>query len=161
MTSDKPNQYAIEQVLPHSAPMILLDELLDYGEDWGLCAVNIGPASLFYDSAQQGVPSYIGIEYMAQTIAAFAGADALNNQQSVEVGFLLGSRKYQPTATLFNNGSQLHVHVSRLYQEESGLRVFQCRISDSAKPSDIIVDAKVNAFLPKKNPNQPSQKEPS
>lgn len=139
------NNYPIEQVLPHSAPMILIDSLQSYDEESGVCTVTIKPTSLFFDNDKQAVPSYIGVEYMAQAIAAFAGANALDEGGTVEIGYLLGSRKYQPSTAWFEVGSELSISVQRLYEEESGLRVFQCRITHQDKT---LADAKINVFLP-------------
>lgn len=141
------NSYSIEQVLPHRQPMILIDRLCQYDEETAICSVKITESSLFYDPTKQAVPSYIGVEYMAQAIAAFAGADALDAGLEVEVGYLLGSRKYQPTTAWFALGSELNIHVSRLYEEESGLRVFQCQIKHNDQE---LVDAKINVFLPQR-----------
>lgn len=139
------NKYTIEQVLPHRPPMILIDSLDQYDEQSGICSVKISESSLFYDADKQAVPSYIGVEYMAQAIAAFAGADALDAGLPVEIGYLLGSRKYQPKTAWFANGSELAIHVERLYEEDSGLRVFQCQIKHN---NATLVDAKINVFLP-------------
>jgi len=139
------NQYSIEQVLPHRAPMILIDKLCHYDEQAARCSVKITPDSPFYQPHKQAVPSYIGIEYMAQAIAAYAGADALDVGEPVQIGYLLGSRKYQPSQAWFSCGSQLYIDVERLYEESSGLRVFQCQIIIDEQ---VIVDAKVNVFLP-------------
>lgn len=140
------NKYPIEQVLPHDHPMILIDALDSYTEESGTCSVTINQSSLFFDAQKQAVPSYIGVEYMAQAIAAFAGANALDEAGTVEIGYLLGSRKYQPTTAWFQLGSKLDINVQRLYEEESGLRVFQCQIIHQ---NDTLVDAKINVFLPR------------
>ncbi|NQZ08538.1 MAG: 3-hydroxylacyl-ACP dehydratase [Algicola sp.] len=145
------NSYSIEQVLPHRQPMILIDSLCQYDDESAICSVKITESSLFYDSSQQAVPSYIGVEYMAQAIAALAGADALDANLEVEIGYLLGSRKYQPTTAWFALGSDLNIHVSRLYEEDSGLRVFQCQIKHN---SENLVDAKINVFLPQRAAQQ-------
>ncbi len=147
------NKYPIEQVLPHDHPMILIDALLSYEQQKGVCEVTIKPTSAFYDDARQGVPSYIGVEYMAQAIAAFAGANALDEGGSVEIGYLLGSRKYQPNTAWFERGARLEISVERLYEEASGLRVFQCQIHQQ---DSLLVDAKINVFLP----NQANQGNP-
>ncbi len=141
------NSYTIEQVLPHRQPMILIDCLSHYDEETAVCSVKITETSPFFDTSKKAVPSYIGVEYMAQAIAAFAGADALDAGLEVEIGYLLGSRKYQPTTPWFTLGSELNIHVSRLYEEESGLRVFQCQIKHNDQE---LVDAKINVFLPQR-----------
>ena len=82
---------------------------------------------------------------MAQAIAAYAGALALDANEDVKVGFLLGSRKYKASQAVFLNGQTLSVDVEKLYEEESGLRVFNCAISIAQEE---IVSAKLNVFQP-------------
>jgi predicted hotdog family 3-hydroxylacyl-ACP dehydratase len=148
------NKYNIEQVLPHRMPMVLIDAITQYDDESAVCTVKITEQSLFFDAEQQAVPSYIGVEYMAQAIAALAGAEALDAGLKVEIGFLLGSRKYQPTTPWFKLASELQINVRRLYEESSGLGVFQCQIIDDI---GTLVDAKINVYLPQQAKTEASQ----
>jgi len=145
------NNYKIEDVLSHREPMILLDALSDYDENTCTCCVKITPKSPFYDKNKEGVPSYIGCEYMAQAIAAYAGAAALDKNNKIKIGFLLGSRKYKTFRPIFKNNNQLKIKVEKLYQEDSGLSVFECEITD--EQSHLLAQAKINVFQPN-NPEQ-------
>ncbi len=138
-------RYEITQVLPHRAPMILIDELARYDTQSAVCTVTISAQSPFFDANLGGVPNYIGCEYMAQAIAAYAGANALDKGEAVKIGFLLGSRKYRSHAAQFNDGASLEVSVSKLIEDESGLSVFQCEISASGT---CLAEAKINVFQP-------------
>lgn len=137
--------YPIEQVLPHAHPMILLDSFTEAGAEHAVCTVNISAQSPFFDLASRSVPAYVGIEYMAQTIAAYAGAHKLTAGNSVRLGFLLGCRKYQPVVPAFAEGAELVVSVSKVVMDESGLSVFDCQIMQQ---STILVSAKLNVFEP-------------
>jgi len=140
------NKYPIVDVLPHRDPMILIDSLDYYDIDSCVCHVSISKDSPFYDDKYAGVPTYIGSEYMAQTIAAHAGALALDNKEPVTIGFLLGSRKYKTFNPYFLLGEQFVVSVKLLYLEDSGLSVFECEIKDLAH--NIIAQANINVFQP-------------
>ena len=63
---------AVESLVPHRGTMSLLDRVLAVDEEQALAEVDVGPASLFAQA--DGVPAWVGIEYMAQTVAAWAGA---------------------------------------------------------------------------------------
>ncbi|KPM77356.1 ApeP family dehydratase [Pseudoalteromonas sp. UCD-33C] len=139
------NRYKIEQVVPHSEPMILLNRLSSYSEESGCCEVDISSQSPFYDESLNGVASYIGCEYMAQTIAAYAGALAKDKGNEVQIGFLIGTRKYKTYAPVFKNEQTLKVSVTKLYQEESGLSVFECQIHSD---ETCLAEAKINVFQP-------------
>jgi len=141
------NNYQITDVLPHQAPMILIDSLEYYDEGACRCSVEITPASPFFDELKQGVPSYIGSEYMAQAIAAFAGAHALDAKGEVQIGFLLGSRKYKTFQAHFKRNEVLTITIKELYREDSGLRVFECEIL--SHENHVLAQANINVFQPK------------
>ncbi|MGP9803094.1 ApeP family dehydratase [Rheinheimera sp. NSM] len=137
--------YTIEQVLPHAAPMILLSDFIEAGDEHGVCTVRIDEQSPFYDAGQQAVPSYVGVEYMAQTIAAYAGANRLARGGQVRIGFLLGCRKYVPVVSGFAHGAELTITATQLVMEQSGLSVFDCQIYQQQQ---LLVSAKLNVFQP-------------
>ncbi|WP_259398638.1 hotdog family protein [Pseudoalteromonas sp. SR45-4] len=139
------NHYAIEQLLAHDAPMILIDTLTHYSAESARCQVTITPQSAFYNADIAGVPSYIGVEYMAQSIAAYAGALANDANESPKIGFLIGTRKYQTHQACFKVNSNLTIKVHKLYQEESGLSVFECQINHG---DTLACEAKINVFQP-------------
>jgi predicted hotdog family 3-hydroxylacyl-ACP dehydratase len=125
--------------------MILIGGLDEFTNESATCWLDINEQSAFYQKDKSGVPAYIGIEYMAQSIAAFAGAKALEQGKPVQIGFLLGSRKYQQAQNYFNNGSHLKVKIVELHKETSGLGVYSCEISNQ---KNMIASAQVNVFLP-------------
>lgn len=137
--------YNIEQVLPHAHPMILLSDFIEAGADYAVCSVQITANSPFFCNEQQAVPSYVGLEYMAQTVAAFAGANSLQQGGPVKVGFLLGCRKYQPQLSQFSLGAELTIRASQLVADEAGLSVFECQIWQQQQ---LVVAAKLNVFQP-------------
>lgn len=139
---------AIRTLVPHSGAMVLLDRVVSADDD-NLCAeVRIHAASMLADA--HGVGAWVGIEYMAQAIAAHAGWKAWQKNQDVKVGFLLGSRKYQAGVPYFALGSVLRVHVHRVLQGENGLGAFDCRIDvmDAVAGAPSLATATVTVFQP-------------
>lgn len=117
---------AIASLVPHFGNMLLLDRVISADHE-KLCAqVAINADTLFCDGQQVG--AWVGIEYMAQAIAAHAGYLAGLRGDPVKVGFLLGTRRYECSQSGFALGSILHVHVQRALQGENGLGAFECRI---------------------------------
>ncbi|MCF6455950.1 hotdog family protein [Pseudoalteromonas sp. MMG024] len=137
--------YSIEAVLPHADPMILLTRLVSYDQDSAVCEVDISAQSAFFNEQTQSVASYIGTEYMAQSIAAYAGALALDDNAAVKIGFLIGSRKYKTFTPEFTLRQTLAVSVKKLFQEETGLSVFECQILHA---DTVLAEAKINVFQP-------------
>ncbi|RFP11606.1 3-hydroxylacyl-ACP dehydratase [Duganella sp. BJB488] len=135
----------VRELVPHSGRMVLLDRVLSADDD-NLCAeVRIHAGSML--AGEEGVGAWVGIEYMAQAIAAHAGWLALQRGEAVKVGFLLGSRKYASSVPLFATGSVLLVHVQRVLQGENGLGAFDCRI-DVAGGASAVGTATVTVFQP-------------
>ncbi|MBU2871628.1 hotdog family protein [Colwellia sp. E2M01] len=150
MTKTSNKDFTIEQLLPHRAPMILLDSLESFCENTATCSHLITEQSLLFDSNLQGVPSYVGIEYMAQSIAAYANANELVNNRSVQIGFLVSSRKFKCDYSVFPLGMALTINVKKLYKDESGLSAFDCEIYNNDTE---IASARINVFQPE-NPSQ-------
>lgn len=118
----------IRELLPHSGPMVLLDRVVA-ADDESLCAeVGVRQDSLFY--AGGGVGGWVGLEYMAQTIGAFAGYRARLRGEPVRIGYLLGTRHYECHRPTFALGSRLKIYVQRVLQSADGLAAFDCRIDD-------------------------------
>jgi len=132
--------YPIENLVPHSASMLLLDKVLDYGDDWLKAQVEIRKDSMFCEN--DCVPALVGIEYMAQTIAAFAGKNDKLINKKPSIGLLLGTRKYDSTVDNFPIGTILDIHVEQMYIDNSGLGVFKCKI----EAENILVKANINVY---------------
>ncbi|HEV7815744.1 MAG TPA: 3-hydroxylacyl-ACP dehydratase [Janthinobacterium sp.] len=133
----------IGSLLPHAGAMVLLDRVVCADEE-KLCAeVAIGAASLFYDGA--GVGAWVGIEYMAQAIAAHAGYLAQRRGEAVKIGLLLGARRYEAQAPLFAAGAVLRVHAQRALQGDNGLGAYECRIEEAGA---VVATATVTVFQP-------------
>jgi predicted hotdog family 3-hydroxylacyl-ACP dehydratase len=133
----------IRSLVPHAGAMVLLDRVIAADED-SLCAeIGIRSDTLF--CGPDGVGAWVGIEYMAQAIAAWAGYTAQLRGERVKLGFLLGARRYECSRPIFVLGSVLRVHVQRLFQNDNGLGSFECRIDDIQGP---LATATVTVFQP-------------
>ena len=77
--------HPIENVVPHRGSALLLDQVLRWDED-SIEVALVVPASGLFNQAG-GVPAWIGIEYMAQAIAAWAGCRARRDGRPPQIGF--------------------------------------------------------------------------
>ena len=134
--------FRILDVVPHQSPMSLLDTLESYSDNTLVSSLTIKEDSLFYE--ERGVPAWVGLEYMGQTIAAYGGVKARNEGRPVKIGFLVSSRRYESPQSHFKLGSKLKVFVEKVINNPSGLSVFSCSITWS----DFIIQANLNVFLP-------------
>lgn len=136
--------YTVAELLPHGPGFTLLDTLLDYGEEHASCGLTIGPGSLFFEEAR-GVPSWVGIEYMAQAIGVYAGLVRLQRGEPVEIGLLLGTRRYACTRPYFAEGERLTVRADQLVRDASGVAAFSCTLKSG---DELLAKAEIKAFQP-------------
>ena len=135
----------IHSLVPHSGAMSLLGRLLAAEGETLAAEVTIADGSMF--CADGAVGAWVGVEYMAQAVAAHAGYCASLRGEPVRVGFLLGARRYACNVASFPVGSVLHIHVRRALQGENGLGAFDCRIEDSRDGAELAT-ATITVFQP-------------
>lgn len=133
--------YSIEQLLPHAGKLMLLDHVLTYDDESMSAQVTVRGDGLFGDNT--GVPAWLGIEYMAQTVAAHGGLMCRLAGKPLNPGFLLGTRRYHCNVSRLNAGAVLIVTVKRLIQDQ-GLGVFDCRVTGDG----VEISAKLSVYQP-------------
>jgi len=135
----------VEQLLPHRSPMILIDRLVEANEQEGTCEVTITPQSMFLEAA--GVPAFVGIEYMAQSIAAHSGYQHYLANEPIAVGLLMGTRRLEMSCQFFELSQTLRIHVSHIWGKHELMR-FRCTIT-SATTGTLLQQAELHVFKPK------------
>lgn len=150
------NYLAAEHYLPHAAPMVLLEEVLEVGENTACCRVRVSPEGVlapFLDQLGQ-LPAWFAIELMAQTVGVWSGWHGEQNGNKPRVGMLLGGRAMKCTMATFPAGSLLTVNVTLLLQDEK-LASFECEISmntglDNAHraATQAVAQARLNTYRP-------------
>ena len=135
--------WPIEALLPHAGEMILLDTVLEHGPEHALCSRRVPAGGLFHD-ADGSLPAWMGVELMAQAIAAWAGCRAKAKGEPVRLGFLLGTRHYTCNVVAFAPGSELRVEARRDFHDDSGMGVFACRI----EAPGVLAEARLTVFSP-------------
>lgn len=138
----KPCGVAIADLLPHKPPMVLLDQVLGYDATTLCAAYTITQASLFMEA--EGVPVHVGLEYMAQSCAAWAGAIACEAGKPISIGFLVGTRQFRAYVSHFRVGDRLAITATQIYRDEQ-MGSFDCRIEiDGA----LAAEARLNVYQP-------------
>lgn len=135
-------EYTIIDVIPHGQSMSLLDMIEDYSEQALIAVVTVREDSLFCES--KGVPAWVGVEYMGQAVAAYAGVRARLAQQPVKIGFLVSTRRYESPCGYFPIGTMLTISVRQITENIMGLQVFDCKITGK----NIEIQANLNVFMP-------------
>ncbi|WP_233841447.1 hotdog family protein [Dyella sp. 2HG41-7] len=135
--------WPIADVVPHAGDMILLDGIEDVKDERIVCTRMVRAGDMFVD-ADGCLPSWAGVELMAQAIAAWAGCRARAEQRPVQMGFLLGTRHYVCNVDAFAEGAHLRVEAERSFHDEQGMAVFNCRI----EAPDGYAEARLNVYSP-------------
>ncbi|HWV16380.1 MAG TPA: hypothetical protein VN030_13185 [Cellvibrio sp.] len=139
-----PSFPAIADLVLHSASMLLVESVVHWDETGIDVIVNPADSYLFFD-AKGEVPSWVGIEYMAQAISAYAGREAVLSGEPLRIGFLLGTRKYTALVPSFPLQQKLSVKVRELLRDETNLVLFDCAIySDDV----LVAQAEIKAIQP-------------
>lgn len=135
--------WPIAELLPHAGDMILLDEVLRYADEEVETRLTVRPGGLF-NQADGSLPAWVGIELMAQSIAAYAGCHARQAGEPVALGFLLGTRNFQCNVERFPAGVELRISALRSLQDDNGMGVFECHLDGP----NIHAEARLNVFRP-------------
>ncbi|HQQ75497.1 MAG TPA: hypothetical protein PK031_10130, partial [Pseudomonadales bacterium] len=126
------------------------DEVVDYDETFASALIYITAESPFFDAELGGVPSWVGMEYMAQTIGIWAGHQQLINNKPVQAGFLLGCRSYDCNSAVFPAGCTLQLSAKPVYLDDIGIGAFDCAINSEniVGANNIHASAQIKAFRP-------------
>ena len=132
----------VAELLPHSGTMIFIDRVLAYDRDKIVAETTVRNEPLFPDRPR--IPVYVGLEYMAQTIGAFAGLRQLAVGEGAKIGMLLGTRDFRAEVPAFDIGERLTLSATLVFESDD-LGVFDCAIH---RGSNRLVSARLNVFQP-------------
>jgi predicted hotdog family 3-hydroxylacyl-ACP dehydratase len=111
----------------HRDSMLLLDRLVDCSADTTVCEWTVGENDAFVEKGQ-GVPAYVGVEFMAQCVAVHAGARARVDGKGPPLGYLLGTRHFRASVNYFAIGQTYQASCEELIRDGNGLGSYECKI---------------------------------
>jgi len=120
-------QYNVDELLFHQKPMLLVKQVTRW-DNQGLDIIVDPKDSSPFLNAQGQLPTWVGIEYMAQAIGALSGIFSKQAGQPISMGFLLGTRKFSVYQAFFDLQKTLKVRVKELLRDETNLVLFDCTI---------------------------------
>lgn len=121
---DMPTQ--ADYYIPHRAPMLLLDELVEVKDNGCVATLTIREDLPFMQD--EGLPSWVGIEIMAQTISMYGGIQERTKGNTPKLGFLLGSKKFDMGQDFFAVGEQLRIEITLQFLNRHQIGMFDCAI---------------------------------
>lgn len=133
----------VDQLVPHRGTMSWLDRILSVDAEGAVAEAEIRHGGFFV--RDEGLPAWAGIEYMAQAVAAWAGHRARGEGRAVDIGFLVGSRRYEASQPRFRIGERLRIEATRELVADNGLGMFSCRILIEGR---VVATANLSVFEP-------------
>jgi predicted hotdog family 3-hydroxylacyl-ACP dehydratase len=100
----------------------------------------------WYADAAGAMPAWIGIELMAQAIAAHVGLLTRRAGDTMRPGVLLGSRRYEVRKPVFARDALLRIDVKELLRGEEGHGAYECVIQHDGV---VGAEAVIKVFQPR------------
>lgn len=136
-------------LLPQKAPMAFITavERVDFDAQEMVTRIDVKDTDLLFYKNINGVPSCAALEYMAQSIACYIGAQDihLTGTTKAAAGFIMGSRDLHIMVSQFNVDESYYVLVQSLFCDNN-IASFDCKIYDSNKT--VVAYGNLNAFRP-------------
>jgi predicted hotdog family 3-hydroxylacyl-ACP dehydratase len=133
-------------LVPHAEPMVFLDRLLTSDEKQTRCSVRVEAIPMFRDP-RGGLPGWVGLEPMAQCIAAHGGLEARRRGHAPRIGFLLGCRRLRVDTDRLRPGVGYAVSATQVWGADEGLVSFDCELFERAGGLRLLA-GRINAYLP-------------
>lgn len=119
-------RYEVADLVPHRGAMSLLESIDGYGEDWLRASLTVRPDSTF--AAADGMPGWVGIEYMAQAASAFGGIEQVQRGERPSIGLLIGTRYYRCMQDLIPFGTRLEVLARIAMRDAEDFAAYDCTL---------------------------------
>ena len=136
-------------LLPQKAPMAFITDIesVDFEQQKMITRIDVKNTDLLFQKNINGVPSCAALEYMAQSIACYIGAQDIHitGETKAVAGFIMGSRDLHVMLEQFNVDESYYVHVQSLFCDNN-IASFECKIYDSNKT--LVAYGNLNAFRP-------------
>ncbi|MCH5322622.1 MAG: thioester dehydrase [Helicobacter sp.] len=114
---------AIEDLMPHSGEMVLIDEILEIKEDFICVLAQINEDNAFLEN--RVFPTYKTLEMMAQSLVAFRGKGDEKNRN--KLGFLLSTRYFEIFKPFVEVGDKIIIKTNITMQDNEGLGIYESK----------------------------------
>ena len=143
MMSELNHTWTVDDVVPHRGDMSWLDTVVSVDEDEVVAEATVRPDSFFVRDG--ALPIWVGVEFMAQAVAAWAGHRGRQHGCAARIGFLLGTRRLDVHRQAFRVGDRLRIEARCELMGDNGLGMFACRI---LVDGELAAQANLSVFEP-------------
>lgn len=139
----------LDDFIPQTAPMRMIDHFLSCIDQTVHCRTNITAQHLFFCHDKKAIPHWVAVEMMAQTAAVYACLYAqqqnTDHDNTPKVAFLMSVRQYKTQVELYAENMVIDTYAECvLIDNEVG--VFECRCEVGG---EVVANVKVSAYQPK------------
>jgi predicted hotdog family 3-hydroxylacyl-ACP dehydratase len=124
--------------------MRLVDEIVACSDEAVAVLASV-ERDAWYANAQGAMPAWLGIELMAQAIAAHVGLIAMRAGGRARPGVLLGASRYEAHTPAFVPGARLRIEAAEVLKSEQGHGAYECTIASGDR---CLAQAVVKVFQP-------------
>jgi len=121
----------IRDLIPHAAPMILIDAMTHWEDGKAEARAQIRELAPFVEDGK--VESVVTIEYMAQTVAACLGYQALLGGSGVRVGMIIAVKRFTAHQGPLYVGDKVDIVAKRIRGNDM-LSHFDCQVVRAGEP---------------------------
>lgn len=136
-----------ETVLPHRGDMVLLEEIVDWGEDWIEARAHKDRLRAFR-SADGSVSTVAAMELICQTAASHAGLTELKNDRPIKIGFIIGARSLEFDDAAFQQTEEFYMTVHHHYVVDDQTCVYKGKLFGNNTDGPLIGSGTITAVMP-------------
>lgn len=141
--SELNHPWSVDDLVPHRGDMSWLDTVVSANQDEVVAEATVRPDSFFVRDG--ALPIWVGVEFMAQAVAAWAGHRGRQHGRAARIGFLLGTRRLDVHRQAFRVGDRLRIEARCELMGDNGLGMFACRI---LVDGELAAQANLSVFEP-------------
>jgi predicted hotdog family 3-hydroxylacyl-ACP dehydratase len=139
------SELSLDELIAHRPPMRLLDRVISVSDTEAVAELTVRVDNPLFVSGR-GLPAYVGLELMAQTIGLIDGMHCKNDSLPPKIGFLLGCRRYTAGCSEFELGMRLTIAVQMVFCG-GDMYSFESRIDDASGRT--VATANLNVYAPR------------
>ena len=135
--------------IPHKGKMLLIDEIenIDFENKTITAFATINEENIFYET--DGVPSYIFIEYVAQSCAAYNSynqnknkSENQNNNDNEKIGFILNIKSANCYKDKVASGETIYIKAKETLRD-SNIAYYDGEVFYNNQNNDKIIDCSI------------------
>lgn len=135
------------ELLPHKGKMFLLSRVTSHNslEHTIESEYDITPQCIFYEPQADGVPTWVGFEFMAQGISALTGITNKEMGLRPRPGFILSVREFKAATGYLKNNTTIVMRIKEDYRADKTYS-YNCALFASQSDSEPTATATITVM---------------